>query len=168
MTALQPAALDQTPEAIVEFLAALDVRRAFVVADSQLADVLAALDGRIEVAHIPREDVALAMAFGAALCGEVVVVIMKNAGLAASLDALLSLVVGAEVPVLLVVGWSGSGSDQVAHHRAVGVATRALFDAAQIDWAALARDEAHDVSSWVGRAERALGARRSFGLAVIP
>jgi sulfopyruvate decarboxylase subunit alpha len=88
------------------------------VPDSTFAGAFAALerDGERYVAA-PREDLAVGVAVGAWLGGERSAVLMQNSGLGTSLNALLSLAVLYEAPLLAVVGWRGHGPDAPEHER---------------------------------------------------
>lgn len=62
-----------------------------------------------------REDVALGLAAGAALAGKKAAVWMQNSGLGVSLNALASLHLLYEIPVLMMVSWRGCGIDAPEH-----------------------------------------------------
>lgn len=113
---------------VADVLGLIGVEAAVGVPDSQLGSVLAVLAERMPVEFTLREDVAVAAAVGAGLVGRRFAVFMKNAGLGTSLDSIVSLSIGAEVPVVLVVGWAGAGTDTLAHHVVMGERTRGLLD----------------------------------------
>jgi sulfopyruvate decarboxylase TPP-binding subunit len=153
-------------EVVLEVLRQCGVERAVGVPDSQLGDVLVAVDRSFGVTFTLREDVAVAMAIGARLVGQSVVVFMKNAGLGTSLDAIVSLSIGCELPLLLVVGWAGAGRDELPHHVIMGERTRALLDASGIEHDVV-RGSA-DVEHLVRRAHCAERHGRPYALLVEP
>jgi phosphonopyruvate decarboxylase len=101
---------------------------AFGVPDSITAPVLGELHADVIAAS--REDRAIAMALGATLAGRRALVFLKNAGLGYALDAILSLAEPAGLPVCLLVGGAGLGSDRLAHHEPWGKATLPVLAAA--------------------------------------
>lgn len=99
------------------------------VPDSILSETLRALGERFTIHYMPREDVAIAAAVGAELNGCHPLVFMKNAGLGNALDALISLAICYGIPLVVVVGWSGSNSDNLPHHVVWGDRTLAVVGA---------------------------------------
>jgi sulfopyruvate decarboxylase TPP-binding subunit len=160
--------LCDAPVAVAECLIREGVARAVGVADSQLADVVAEIARSIPIDYAMREDVAVAMAVGASLAGGRAAVFMKNAGLGTSLDAIVSLAIGAGVPALLVIGWAGSGRDQLPHHVVMGVRTAALLDAAGIEYDVVRRDGANDVARLCARLRASRSRGRTHALLVEP
>lgn len=152
---------------VVSVLVEIGVRRAVGVPDSQLAGVLAAVSRRLPVTFAAREDVAVAMAVGAGLAGEHFAVFMKNAGLGTSLDAIISLAAGAEVPLTLVVGWAGAGSDTLPHHVVMGCRTVPLLTAAGVGHDIVGPDGG-DASRLLAGSAAARAARRPYALLVEP
>jgi sulfopyruvate decarboxylase TPP-binding subunit len=118
---------------VSEALVAAGVTAAVGVPDSTLAQTLQQLtaDG-VSVLHVPREDVAVGMAVGSALVEERWIVFLKNAGLGATLDGLLSAATPASVAIALLIGNAGTGSDKVEHHVATGKATVPILEAAGV------------------------------------
>jgi sulfopyruvate decarboxylase TPP-binding subunit len=155
---------------VVDVFDRLGVEVALGVADSQLSDVLTAIAQRVPLVFAAREDAAVAMAVGMELAGRRAAVFMKNAGLGTSLDSLISLAIAAEVPVVLVVGWAGSGRDTLPHHVVMGDRTIALLEAAGIEYD-IVRHTGHpgDAAAFSARAERAAQrSRRPYALVVEP
>ena len=76
---------------------------------SLVGAVIAELERRGRYLGETREDAALGVAAGAYLGGRRPVVIMQNSGLGVSLNALGSLHILYELPVLLVITWRGYG-----------------------------------------------------------
>ncbi|MFI0411344.1 thiamine pyrophosphate-binding protein [Actinomadura sp. 3N508] len=158
------------PTAAATVVAALEhagIRRAVGVPDSQLAAVLDAMSERMPVTFTAREDVAVAMAVGADLAGERYAVFMKNAGLGTSLDAIVSLAFGADVPLTLVIGWAGAGADKLPHHTVMGDRTLPLLTAVGIEHDIVPQDGA-DPSRCRTRAAACRTKRRPYALLVEP
>ena len=153
--------------AVVEVLAHLGVEGAVGVADSQLADVMAALSARMPVTFTVREDIAVGMAFGADLAGVHHAVFMKNAGLGTSLDALVSLALGAVTPLTIVIGWAGAGTDTLPHHVVAGQRTVALLEAIGVAFDVVERDD-NDVDRLVAQARDCRARGLTFVLLVRP
>jgi len=107
------------------------------VPDSLLSRSLSYLSARNHIHYLPREDAAVAAAVGASLNGRHPLVFMKNAGLGNALDAFTSLAVSHSIPLAVVVGWAGSGSDQLPHHVVWGDRTVAVVAAVTDQYMAL-------------------------------
>jgi len=69
---------------------------------------------------ITREDNAIGVAAGSSLAGRHPVVLMQNSGLGQSVNALASLVVPYQIPMLLVIGMRGTAGDSTAENRVMG------------------------------------------------
>lgn len=93
-----------------------------------LAPLLTALDARVGLLTVAREDNAVGMAAGAWLAGRYPVVLMQNSGLGQSVNALASLVVPNRIPVLLVVSLRGADPDPTQENIEMGRLTRPLLD----------------------------------------
>lgn len=122
------------------------------VPDSGLQAFMAEARTHWRLQYAPREDVAVGSSIGAAVAGRRAAVFMKNAGLGTSLDALLSGVRAARLPLLLVVGWAGVAEDTLAHHVVMGAVTLPLLSAVGIPWLLLERSHAvsaADISTFV-------------------
>jgi phosphonopyruvate decarboxylase len=119
---------------------------------SLVGPVIAELEHRGIYLGETREDAALGVAAGAYLGGRRPVVIMQNSGLGVSLNALGSLHILYEVPVLLLVTWRGFQGRDAPEHLVMGAALPGLLDLfgipsrvpdaaaalADVDWAAAA------------------------------
>lgn len=103
-----------------------------------LAPLLAALDDAAGVRTIAREDVAVGVAVGCALAGQAAVVLMQNSGLGQSVNALASLVVPYQTPILLVVSQRGVAPDNTQENAVMGRLTETVFDGMGIPAARLA------------------------------
>jgi hypothetical protein len=86
----------------------------FGVPDFRLAAILQHVRGRVTVA--PREDLAVAAAFGAALFGSPTIIYMKDAGLGHSVDSILTTFVEAKVPYTLIIGTAPTNGLVPDHH----------------------------------------------------
>lgn len=93
---------------------------------SLLKNAITILEGRRDYVSAVREDVAIGLASGAALAGSKAAVWMQNSGLGVSVNALASLNLLYEIPVLLVVSWRGCGPD-APEHALSGAITRDLL-----------------------------------------
>lgn len=138
------------------------------VPDSNLFDVAQAMESRLAVRWVPREDVAVAFAVGAWLAGRVPAVLMKNAGLGTSLDALLSLAKAAGADLTLVIGWAGTGPDRLAHHVVVGERTVELLLACDVEVDVVRRGERHTLRGLGERLSRSRAACRTHAVLVTP
>lgn len=86
------------------------------VPDSGLVQITDLLTPHAGGVSLVREDAAIGAAAGAALAGRRPLIFMKNAGLGAASDAVVSLLIASGLPALMLVGWAGSGRDRLAHH----------------------------------------------------
>lgn len=151
---------------VAKVLQEIGVKEMVGVPDSQLRYVMAALPHEISVTHSVREDAAVAIAVGARLAGRRVGVFMKNAGIGTSADAIVSLLVGFRLSMPLVIGWSGSGSDHLVHHRLMGSRTIALLDALGIE--SIVLKPGAELELLASRVKQADHKRRSVALLVVP
>jgi len=97
---------------------------------SLLAGVLRLLDAEPRYGYLSavREDAAIGAAAGAYLGSGKPVVFMQNSGLGVSLNALASLSLLYELPVLLVISWRGEGGRDAPEHLLMGQITDRLLD----------------------------------------
>jgi sulfopyruvate decarboxylase subunit alpha len=84
-----------------------------------------------------REDSALGLAAGAYLGGRQPVVLMQNSGLGVSVNALMSLHLIYDIPVLLVVSWRGQSGTDAPEHLLMGALTEELLGLLHIPYAVL-------------------------------
>ncbi|MEW2434776.1 thiamine pyrophosphate-binding protein [Streptomyces caniferus] len=93
--------------------------------------ILAPLYERLEngsaLQTVSREDNAVGIAAGAAMAGRSPVVMMQNSGLGQSVNALASLVVPYEIPMLLIVSLRGIQPDTTQENLAMGRLTEPLL-----------------------------------------
>lgn len=101
------------------------------VPDSDLGSFVTALEqaaATVNYVLATREDNAIALAVGAYLAGRTPLVFMKNAGLGNSIDALTSLVMIYDIPLVLLISWSGYQGQDVPHHNVIGEPLRPLIE----------------------------------------
>ncbi len=117
---------------------------------SLVGPVIAELQRRGVYLGETREDAALGVAAGAYLGGKRPVVVMQNSGLGVSLNALASLHILYELPLLLLVTWRGFQGRDAPEHLVMGAVLPGLLDCfgiphrapdsgallADVDWAA--------------------------------
>jgi sulfopyruvate decarboxylase TPP-binding subunit len=118
------------------------------VPDSTLTSLVSMLGQSITVYTAPREDVAVAAACGLELAGSHSLLYLKNAGLLTCGDALLSLARDMEVPLFMLVGWAGSGTDQLPHHVVIGERTTGFLDSLDIPWRVPRAGHDGDLPAW--------------------
>ncbi len=94
---------------------------------SILKDIISHLSTDSQFNYIPatREDEALGMATGAYLGGKTPVVLMQNSGLGNSINALASLDLLYEIPILLIISWRGYQGEDAPEHLIMG---RSMLD----------------------------------------
>ena len=125
------------------------------VPDSTFKSLLAELEARPELGWVPAvaEDVAVGLAVGASLGGRAPVVVMQNSGLGLAVNALASLAVLYEIPLLLLVGWRGHDGRDAPEHLLMGEATlpllRALAVPCSVPDALSAPSELARAAQWV-------------------
>lgn len=133
---------------------------------SLVASVIADLERRGLYHGETREDAALGVAAGAYLGGRLPVVVMQNSGLGVSLNALASLHVSYEIPVLLLVTWRGFEGRDAPEHLTMGAVLPSLLELFEIPWRA--PEPARVVADVSWAAETARTRRRPVALVVKP
>lgn len=129
------------------------------VPDSTFKSLFAELEARPELGWVPAvaEDVAVGLAVGAALGGRAPVVLMQNSGLGLAVNALASLALLYEIPLLLLIGWRGHDGRDAPEHLLMGEATLPLLRALAVPYVVPDRStldaELARAAQWV-RAER--------------
>lgn len=103
---------------------------------SLVAPVIAELERRGLYHGETREDAALGVAAGAFLGGKLPAVVMQNSGLGVSLNALGSLHLLYEMPVLILVTWRGFEGKDAPEHLVMGDVMPRLLDLFGIPWRA--------------------------------
>lgn len=114
-----------------------------------LAPLYNQLEASANLWTVPREDNAVGVAAGAAMTGKSPVVLMQNSGLGQSVNAIASLVVPYQIPMLFIVSMRGVLPDFTTENLVMGRLTELLLNeagiptvhlqaetlAAQADWA---------------------------------
>ena len=106
-----------------------------------LAPLYAELEQRADLTTVGREDNAVAMAAGLSLAGACPAVLMQNSGLGQSINALASLVVPYQIPMLLIVSMRGTGTDPTPENTVMGRLTRPVLEQMGIEAHLVSRDE---------------------------
>lgn len=92
-----------------------------------LTRLYAAIDERVGLRTVAREDNAVGVAAGAALAGRCPAVLMQNSGLGQSVNAIASLVSPYRIPLLLVVSVRGMNPDPTQENLVMGELTEPLL-----------------------------------------
>ncbi|MEV8099314.1 thiamine pyrophosphate-binding protein [Kitasatospora sp. NPDC085879] len=116
------------------------------VPDSHLTALIDSLDQAMPGHRVPREDAAAVAAVGMTIAGGRPLLYMKNAGLFTTGDALTSLAADAAVPLALLVGWAGTGTDRLPHHVVTGERPTGFLTGLGIAWTT--PDRATDLNTW--------------------
>lgn len=129
------------------------------VPDSTFQSLLAALEADPWAGWVPAvaEDIAVGLAAGAYLGGRTPAVVMQNSGLGLACNALASLAVLFEIPMLLLVGWRGHDGRDAPEHLLMGEATLPLLRALGVPHAV---PEPGSVAAELARAARWVRAER--------
>ncbi|MEV0730595.1 thiamine pyrophosphate-binding protein [Polymorphospora sp. NPDC050346] len=97
---------------------------------------------------VPREDNAVGVAAGAAMTGKSPVVLMQNSGLGQSVNAIASLVVPYQIPMLLIVSMRGVPPDFTTENLVMGRLTEPLLNGAGIPAVHLRADSLGAQADW--------------------
>lgn len=84
-----------------------------------------------------REDSAVGMAAGAYMAGRRPAVFLQNSGLGVCMNALVSLNIIYEIPLLLVTSWRGQGGKDAPEHIVMGDIMTRYFDLIGLPWRVL-------------------------------
>jgi sulfopyruvate decarboxylase subunit alpha len=133
---------------------------------SLVGPVIAELDRRGRYLGETREDAALGVAAGAYLGGRRPMVVMQNSGLAVSLNALGSLHILYELPVLLLITWRGYQGKDAPEHLVLGDVLPRILDLFGIPYRAPAAAAAFADVDWAAATLSAT--RRPVALLVTP
>ena len=95
------------------------------VPDSTFKTVITILENDVTASYIPavREDAAIGLATGAYLGGHRPMVLMQNSGLGVSINALASLPILYQIPMLVLIGWRGYQGEDAPEHLIMGAST---------------------------------------------
>jgi len=139
------------------------------VPDNPLSHVLRELDARfrdIRLLLATREEEAFGIAAGLYLGGRLPTVMLQSSGLGNSLNALTSLLLPYEIPVLAVVSMRGDAGEWNAAQVPMGRAVRSIFDAIGVPHATVeSADSAGETVRIAGTT--AFGTRR-MGACLLP
>ena len=113
---------------------------------STLSQIILNLAKTPGVSYIPavREDIAIGLASGAHLAGKKPVVFMQNSGLGHSINALTSLDLVYEIPLLLIVSWRGFKGKDAPQHSIMGKNTTNLLEAIEVPYTILTETDDED------------------------
>ncbi|MGW2055921.1 hypothetical protein ACWCOZ_18745 [Streptomyces sp. NPDC001840] len=143
-----------TMQTLDELLLRMGFDCAVGVPDSHLTALMGRMADSIPVHIAPREDVAVAASCGLELGGARPMLYMKNAGLFACGDALLSLARDMEVSLFLLVGWAGVGSDNLPHHVVSGERTTPFLNSLGISWHIADNNDSAGTAAWYEECRR--------------
>ncbi len=117
---------------------------------SLLKDLILELDASAAYYPETREDAAVGLAAGAFMAGRRPCVLMQNSGLGVCLNALTSLALMYEVPLLLVVSYRGRppASKDAPEHLLMGQATEPLLQAIGVPRRVLGSDALAEALDW--------------------
>ena len=131
------------------------IRHVIFVPDNPTSHVLRALRNRspeIRLTTATREEEAFGIAAGAYLGGQRVAVMLQSSGLGNSLNALTSLLLPYQIPVLMVISMRGDAGEWNAAQMPMGRAVRGILDAigiphATVESAAAAESTVRDAAT---------------------
>jgi sulfopyruvate decarboxylase subunit alpha len=134
---------------------------------SLLTGVIRLLDSQPRYGYVSavKEDAAVGMAAGAYLGGARPVVFMQNSGLGTSFNALASLTLMYELPLLIVVSWRGQGGNDAPEHILMGEITGDVLDTLGVPYQVL---DAERIDEQVAEAARQIEATHKPVALVVP
>ena len=111
-----------------------------------LASIITQFSHDSGIKYIPatREDEALGLATGAYLAGEKPVVLMQNSGLGNSINALASLDILYQIPILMIISWRGFQGNDAPEHLVMGRSTVELLNDIGVPVRVLTNENIHD------------------------
>jgi sulfopyruvate decarboxylase subunit alpha len=154
---------------VCEGIHAAGSRDVVYVPDNPLSHVLREFEGRyrdIRLILATREEEAFGIAAGLYLGGRLPTVMLQSSGLGNSLNALTSLLVPYQIPVLAIISMRGDTGEWNAAQVPMGRAVRSIFDAIEVPHATV---ESGDTASGTVRlvGQTAFGTRRT-GACLLP
>ena len=134
---------------------------------SLLTGVIRLLDSEARYGYrsAVKEDAAVGMAAGAYFGGAKPVVFMQNSGLGTSFNALASLALMYQLPMLLVVSWRGQDGKDAPEHILMGQITGTVLDTLRLPYQVL---ESERIAEQVAAASVELAVRHSPVALVVP
>ena len=149
--------------ALVEAIAAQGITFFTGVADSGFKRLIteleaSELDRRYVLAT--REDNAVALATGAQLAGQRPLVFMESSGFGNILDALTSLAIVYDIPLVLFIAWAGYQGRDVPHHNSIGEPLEDILRALDVETVRVGlEDPPEAIAAAIGIALRAAEGR---------
>jgi len=154
---------------VCEGVHAADSRAVVYVPDNPLSHVLGEFESRyrdVRLMLATREEEAFGIAAGLYLGGHLPTVMLQSSGVGNSLNALTSLILPYQIPVLAIVSMRGDEGEWNAAQVPMGRALRSIFDAVDMPHATVASaDAAAETVRLVGKT--AFGTRRP-GACLLP
>lgn len=149
---------------LVDVIAAQGITFFTGVADSGFKRLIAELEsselGRRYVLAT-REDNAIALAVGAQLAGQRPLVFMESSGFGNIVDALTSLAIVFEIPLVLFIAWAGYKGRDVPHHNSIGEPLEHILRDLDLGTVRVGLEDPPDVlAAAIGGALRGAEARR--------
>jgi sulfopyruvate decarboxylase subunit alpha len=133
---------------------AIGSRDVVYVPDNPLSHVLRVFETDyrdVRLILATREEEAFGIAAGLYLGGRRPTVMCQSSGIGNSLNAITSLLVPYEIPVLMVISWRGDEGEWNAAQRPMGQALRSILDATRVTHATIASpDAAREIVQRVG------------------
>ena len=98
-----------TSKKYIETLSSLNIKHISGVPCSVVSGLINQLENSNDIDYIaaPREDIAISIASGLSIAGELPMVIMQNSGLGTSLDAIITQPILYSLPMVLLITWRG-------------------------------------------------------------
>ena len=123
-----------------------------------LSGIIDCLSQNRNFLYVPatREDEALGIAVGAYMGGKKPAVLMQNSGLGNSIDALTSLVLLYEFPILLIISWRGYDENDFIEHSLMGKYMQNFLETMKIPMIVLSKTELSRQIADAGRKMREL------------
>jgi sulfopyruvate decarboxylase subunit alpha len=135
---------------------AIGGRDVVYVPDNPLSHVLRVFESDyrdVRLILATREEEAFGIAAGLYLGGRRPVVMCQSSGIGNSLNAITSLLVPYQIPVLMIVSWRGDDGEWNAAQRPMGKAVRSIFEAIEVTHATIGSpDAALDTVRRIGEA----------------
>jgi sulfopyruvate decarboxylase subunit alpha len=154
---------------VCEGLYASGVRDVAYVPDNPMSHVLREFAGKYEDVRLllaTREEEAFGVAAGLYLGGRKPAVLLQSSGIGNSLNAITSLLIPYQIPVLAVVSMRGDAGEWNAAQVPMGRAVRAIFDAIGMPHATV--ESAEDASSVVRLSATSAFGTRLPGACLLP
>ena len=154
---------------VCEGVHAAGSRDVVYVPDNPLSHVLREFEAQyrdVRLVLATREEEAFGIAAGLYLGGRKPTVMLQSSGLGNSLNALTSLLVPYQIPVLVVVSMRGDAGEWNAAQVPMGRAVRAIFDAIGVPYAVV--ESAGAAGETLALAGRTAFGTRTMGACLVP